>query len=109
MNYQYRFGTSFKTATKTLYEIGGLGRYYQGLLAALFQGMSSAQVSISNVGCISDEVSRTDLEIRRHGCECGDLGFIAIKFVFERLTFTHQDDFCFTLVILKSFSMTSLS
>jgi hypothetical protein len=38
MNYQYRFGTSFKTATKTLYEIGGLGRYYQGMLAALVQG-----------------------------------------------------------------------
>ncbi|TVY83878.1 hypothetical protein LSUE1_G001800 [Lachnellula suecica] len=38
MNYQYRFGTSFKTATKTLYQHGGLGRYYQGMGAALFQG-----------------------------------------------------------------------
>lgn len=39
MNYQYRFGTSFTTATRTLYHAGGLGRYYQGLTAALVQGM----------------------------------------------------------------------
>ncbi|KAG8409216.1 hypothetical protein J3458_019333 [Metarhizium acridum] len=38
MNYQYRFGTSFRTATQTLYHAGGLGRYYQGLTAALVQG-----------------------------------------------------------------------
>ncbi|EFY91635.1 mitochondrial carrier protein [Metarhizium acridum CQMa 102] len=37
MNYQYRFGTSFRTATQTLYHAGGLGRYYQGLTAALVQ------------------------------------------------------------------------
>ncbi|KAH8652056.1 mitochondrial carrier domain-containing protein [Xylariales sp. PMI_506] len=38
MNYQYRHGSSFTTATKTLYEDGGFGRYYQGLAAALVQG-----------------------------------------------------------------------
>jgi hypothetical protein len=38
MNYQYRHGTSLSVATKTLYEDGGLGRYYQGIGAALFQG-----------------------------------------------------------------------
>ncbi|KXN83252.1 hypothetical protein AN958_01657 [Leucoagaricus sp. SymC.cos] len=38
MNYQYRFGTSFTAATKTLYQDGGWTRYYQGLVAALFQG-----------------------------------------------------------------------
>ncbi|KAH8786284.1 mitochondrial carrier domain-containing protein [Hyaloscypha sp. PMI_1271] len=38
MNYQYRFGTSFTTAAKTLYENGGYLRYYQGLGAALIQG-----------------------------------------------------------------------
>ncbi|KAH7380559.1 mitochondrial carrier domain-containing protein [Phaeosphaeria sp. MPI-PUGE-AT-0046c] len=38
MNYQYRHGTSLTIATKTLYHDGGLGRYYQGLLPALFQG-----------------------------------------------------------------------
>jgi len=42
MNYQYRYGTSFTTATKTLYSDGGLRRYYQGISAALIQGMSSA-------------------------------------------------------------------
>ncbi|CAE6457032.1 hypothetical protein ACGC1H_003200 [Rhizoctonia solani] len=38
MNYQYRHGTSFTTATGTLYRDGGIGRYYQGLAPALFQG-----------------------------------------------------------------------
>jgi hypothetical protein len=38
MNYQYRFGTSFSAATKTLYEAGGYLRYYQGIGAALIQG-----------------------------------------------------------------------
>lgn len=38
MNYQYRYGTSTTQATKTLYNDGGIRRYYQGLLAALFQG-----------------------------------------------------------------------
>lgn len=35
MNYQYRFGGSFKGSIKTLYEQGGLRRYYAGLPAAL--------------------------------------------------------------------------
>lgn len=38
MNYQYRYGTTTTQATKTLYADGGMSRYYQGLLAALFQG-----------------------------------------------------------------------
>ncbi|KAF8590412.1 mitochondrial carrier [Ramaria rubella] len=38
MNFQYRFGMSTTLATKTLYADGGMGRYYQGLGAALIQG-----------------------------------------------------------------------
>ncbi|KAL5092352.1 hypothetical protein Trisim1_001608 [Trichoderma cf. simile WF8] len=38
MNYQYRFGTSFTSATQILYADGGFGRYYSGLGAALIQG-----------------------------------------------------------------------
>ncbi|KAI6755531.1 hypothetical protein HG531_004637 [Fusarium graminearum] len=38
MNYQYRHGTSFTIATKTLYTEGGIRRYYQGIAPALFQG-----------------------------------------------------------------------
>jgi hypothetical protein len=38
MNYQYRHGTSFTVATQTLYQDGGLRRYYQGMSAALVQG-----------------------------------------------------------------------
>ena len=37
MNYQYRYGTSTGVAMKTLYEQGGLGRFYQGLPWALLQ------------------------------------------------------------------------
>ena len=39
MNYQYRYGSTFTGASKTLYEEGGYGRYYQGIGAALVQGM----------------------------------------------------------------------
>jgi hypothetical protein len=39
MNYQYRFGTTFTAATRTLYQDGGLRRYYQGISAALVQGL----------------------------------------------------------------------
>ena len=42
MNYQYRYGTSFSTASATLYTSGGLGRYYHGIGAALIQGMRYA-------------------------------------------------------------------
>jgi hypothetical protein len=38
MNYQYRYGTGLREATKTLYDDGGWTRYYQGLSAALIQG-----------------------------------------------------------------------
>lgn len=38
MNYQYRHGSSLTVATRTLYEDGGLRRYYQGMSAALVQG-----------------------------------------------------------------------
>ncbi|KAH7102442.1 mitochondrial carrier [Auriculariales sp. MPI-PUGE-AT-0066] len=38
MNYQYRYGTSLKEASRALYEDGGFPRYYAGLGAALFQG-----------------------------------------------------------------------
>ncbi|KAF4459080.1 hypothetical protein FALBO_14174 [Fusarium albosuccineum] len=34
----YRHGTSFTVATKTLYEEGGVRRYYQGIAPALIQG-----------------------------------------------------------------------
>lgn len=38
VNYQYRNGTSFPVALKTLYADGGVPRFYRGLLPALFQG-----------------------------------------------------------------------
>lgn len=41
MNYQYRYGSSFTAATRTLYEVGGIRRYYQGIAAALIQGLGT--------------------------------------------------------------------
>lgn len=38
MNYQYRYGSTLKQATRTLYNDGGWTRYYQGLTAALVHG-----------------------------------------------------------------------
>lgn len=38
MNYQYRHGSNTLTALKTLYQNGGIPRFYRGLLPALIQG-----------------------------------------------------------------------
>jgi len=38
MNYQYRYGTNFQTAAKTLYADGGIRRFYMGYTPALIQG-----------------------------------------------------------------------
>jgi len=50
MNYQYRFGTSFTVATKTLYQDGGIRRYYQGIGPALIQGKFTRSIpSLSEI------------------------------------------------------------
>lgn len=38
MNYQYRYGTSTKTAIQSLYKDGGVKRFYRGVSPALLQG-----------------------------------------------------------------------
>ncbi|CAM1510682.1 Fc.00g010170.m01.CDS01 [Cosmosporella sp. VM-42] len=38
MNYQYRHGSTFTVAVRTLYDDGGVRRYYQGIAPALIQG-----------------------------------------------------------------------
>ena len=38
MNYQYRYGTSTKQALKTLYNNGGIRRFYRGYIPALAIG-----------------------------------------------------------------------
>lgn len=38
MNYQYRYGTSTKTAIQSLYKDGGVKRFYRGVTPALLQG-----------------------------------------------------------------------
>ena len=54
MNYQYRYGTTMKQATKTLYADGGWTRYYQGLTAALIQGpVSRFGDTAANVGILA--------------------------------------------------------
>jgi len=38
MNYQYRYGTTTKTAIQSLYKDGGVKRFYRGVTPALLQG-----------------------------------------------------------------------
>ena len=38
MNYQYKYGTSFKETFLKLYKEGGIKRFYSGLIPALIQG-----------------------------------------------------------------------
>lgn len=104
MNYQYRFGTSFTEATKTLYEVGGYGRYYDGLGAALFQGEHSSP----SHHVISSSLPRSPFEIRRHGSECWHSRFASIKLLFERHAFTSQNSIRISVVSLASSSHVSL-
>ena len=49
VNYQYRNGTSFPVALKTLYADGGIPRFYRGVLPALVQGPLSRFGTINNM------------------------------------------------------------
>ncbi|KAJ3383997.1 hypothetical protein HDU80_001098, partial [Chytriomyces hyalinus] len=54
MNYQYKYGSDFKTATGTLYKEGGMVRYYRGLGPALIQGpLSRFGDTASNAGALA--------------------------------------------------------
>mmetsp|Transcript_12567 Transcript_12567/g.19367 ORF Transcript_12567/g.19367 Transcript_12567/m.19367 type:complete len:292 (+) Transcript_12567:123-998(+) len=54
VNYQYRTGTSFPVALRTLYADGGIPRFYRGVLPALIQGpMSRFGDTAANTGMIT--------------------------------------------------------
>lgn len=54
INYQYRNGTTFPTALKTLYADGGIPRFYRGLLPALIQGpLSRFGDTAANTGMLT--------------------------------------------------------
>jgi len=54
INYQYRTGTSFPVALKTLYSEGGVPRFYRGVLPALFQGpLSRFGDTAANTGILT--------------------------------------------------------
>ena len=74
MNYQYRHGTSLRVATRTLYEDGGVRRYYQGIGAALFQG------PIARFGDTA--------------ANAGDSGVVELEWVSGEVAFADQDHLC---------------
>jgi len=54
VNYQYRHGTSFPVALRTLYADGGIPRFYRGVLPALIQGpMSRFGDTAANTGMLT--------------------------------------------------------
>jgi len=54
VNYQYRYGVDMKTAFKTLYNQGGVPRFYKGVVPALFQGpLSRFGDTAANTGIIT--------------------------------------------------------
>jgi hypothetical protein len=54
VNFQYRNGTTFPTALKTLYADGGIPRFYRGVLPALFQGpLSRFGDTAANTGVLT--------------------------------------------------------
>eukprot|EP00461_Guttulinopsis_vulgaris_P000810 UN00810 len=54
MNYQYRHGTTFRVAAKTLYAEGGIPRFYKGMTPALLQGpLSRFGDTAANAGMLA--------------------------------------------------------
>jgi len=54
VNYQYRNGTSFPVALRTLYADGGIPRFYRGVAPALIQGpMSRFGDTAANTGVLT--------------------------------------------------------
>lgn len=54
VNFQYRNGTTFPVALKTLYADGGIPRFYRGVLPALFQGpLSRFGDTAANTGVLT--------------------------------------------------------
>lgn len=54
VNYQYRNGTSFPVALRTIYADGGIPRFYRGVLPALIQGpMSRFGDTAANTGMLT--------------------------------------------------------
>lgn len=96
MNYQYRHGTSFTVATRTLYTDGGIRRYYQGIAPALFQGLPSNV----HTGCLILTMIRPHFKIRRHSSQRWYSCFAPIKPLPQRSPLANQDNFCFSLVSL---------
>ena len=54
VNYQYRHGTNFPTALRTIYADGGIPRFYRGVLPALLQGpLSRFGDTAANTGMLT--------------------------------------------------------
>ena len=54
VNYQYRNGTTFPVALRTIYADGGIPRFYRGLLPALIQGpLSRFGDTAANTGMLT--------------------------------------------------------
>lgn len=105
MNYQYRFGTSFTSASKTLYQDGGLARYYAGLTAALVQGNLLTtrpphvkSMLVTTVRLIPWTLYRAGCQIRRHCSQRWDPGIATVQLIHEKITFTRADCIRFNMV-----------
>lgn len=96
MNYQYRHGTAFTAATRTLYTEGGIRRYYQGIAPALIQG--SCIAFLSGLGMLTSSLHRTRRQIRRHSRKRGYPCITSLQSIPEELTITSQDHLCISLV-----------
>lgn len=74
MNYQYRNGTSFPVALRTLYADGGVFRFYRGVLPALVQGpLSRFGDTAANTGMLTllDSIEMTkDLNVGLKTVSC---------------------------------------
>lgn len=107
INYQYRNGTSFPVALRTLYADGGIPRFYRGVLPALVQGpLSRFGDTAANTGMITlldsmDSTKNLSVGVKTVGASMAAAGFRIFLMPLDTVKTTMQVTGQFSNVVTK--------
>lgn len=107
VNYQYRNGTTFPQALKTLYADGGIPRFYRGVLPALIQGpLSRFGDTAANTGMLTllnsmDQTKDLSVGLKTVAASGAAAGFRIILMPIDTVKTTMQVTGSFQNVISK--------
>jgi len=107
INYQYRNGTTFPVALRTLYADGGIPRFYRGVLPALIQGpLSRFGDTAANTGMITlldsmDSTKNLSVGVKTVGASMAAAGFRIFLMPVDTVKTTMQVTGQFSNVVTK--------